>query len=504
MEYFAHTAVLQDGMTYKWYVEDGDGNRSEEWKFTYFANVGADNEIIRVEVSACNTRFPYVLARAYGITDINYITYYVVHADGSANKTYSTSDVFYEAEDGALVTNIRYLQDGDTLYLAAVDEHQVRSKTLVVKVDTEAPVAGDVLEQLDDCVKISVGSDSCGAKYEYRLGGSGEWIAYTGETEVSIDNNSSMIELRAYDAAGNEDYRRVFLGDSEGAPEMTLFTHKSDTVVNQSVSFSFTPAESGVSSYVINGEEHIFDEECSVRLVDEGEYLVYTVLRNGDSVKYSEPVRITVDKTAPVFDEFYYNSERYNINQAYEYICFDGELIEDASDFKLYYSMRGVNDEPKFKDDGRFALYSYYVAESGIYYIDILAVDEAGNSATYTLELFLDVEGPNLDNCGVKYEQDEESGEEKCYIVIEDIVDDFGYYYHMHFQIWDQEGYDNGGESIVNLSFYTEEGEDRFVYDASHLEDGKTYYFLAYATDDLITGNHSLLYYFTKGAPQEE
>jgi hypothetical protein len=293
------------------------------------------------------------------------------------------------------------------VYLAVVDKHNISSKTVIVKVDTEAPVAGDVMERLDDCIKIGVGSDSCGAIYEYRMDGKGEWIAYTGETEVLIDSNSSMIELRACDAAGNKDYRRVFLGDSDGAPEMIMFTHKSDTVVNKSVTFNFTPAKSGVSSYVINGEEHVFDEECSVRLVDEGEYLVYTVLRDGDSVKYSEPVRITVDKTAPVFDELYYNSERYNINQSYEYICFDGELIEDASDFKLYYSLRGVNDEPKLKEDGRFALYSYYIVESGTYYIDILAVDEAGNTSTYTLELFLDVEGPNLDHCGVKYEHDE-------------------------------------------------------------------------------------------------
>ena len=71
----------------------------------------------------------------------------------------------------------------------------------------------------------------------------------------------------------------------------------------------------------------------------------------------------------------------------------------------------------------------------------------------------------------------------------------------MHFQIWDQNAYDNGLESIVSESFYTEEGESSYIYDASHLQDGTTYYFLAYVVDDLINARYSLLYYFEKQPP---
>ena len=47
-----------------------------------------------------------------------------------------------------------------------------------------------------------------------------------------------------------------------------------------------------------------------------------------------------------------------------------------------------------------------------------------------------------------------------------------------------------------------EEGENSFVYDATDLEDGKKYYFLAYVTDDLINATYSQYYYFTKETPQ--
>ena len=75
--------------------------------------------------------------------------------------------------------------------------------------------------------------------------------------------------------------------------------------------------------------------------------------------------------------------------------------------------------------------------------------------------------------------------------------------YHMHFQIWDQKAYDEGLDSIVSLSFYTEEGESSFSYDMTHLADGTRYYFLAYVVDDLINASYSDLYYFDKVTPDK-
>jgi hypothetical protein len=154
-----------------------------------------------------------------------------------------------------------------------------------------------------------------------------------------------------------------------------------------------------------------------------------------------------------------------------------------------------------YEKHGRVSLYNYYIVVSGYYYVDIMVTDAAGNSTTKTATLFLDVEPPIISDGRIKYEYDEETGENKCYIVFEEIRDELGYYYHMHFQIWDQNAYDNGLESIVSESFYTEPGESSYVYDASHLEDGKTYYFLAYVVDDKFNEAYSLLYYFDKQPP---
>jgi len=132
--------------------------------------------------------------------------------------------------------------------------------------------------------------------------------------------------------------------------------------------------------------------------------------------------------------------------------------------------------------------------------------DGAGNSQVISEELWVDVEGPSLDDMKLEYVYDEQCGETKCLITFSNIVDDYGYYYHMHFLVWDGDLYDAGVEDLeafVDIRHFTEPGEDSFVYDATHLEEGKKYYFLAYATDNLINGSYSKFYCITKETPKD-
>jgi hypothetical protein len=211
-----------------------------------------------------------------------------------------------------------------------------------------------------------------------------------------------------------------------------------------------------------------------------------------------------IDRTAPVVEELFYETQRFNSNGEYHYVFFDCERVVGRGDYTIYYKVRDINENYKTYDNGRVPLYSYYFAKSGIYYVDVMLVDRAGNSAVVTAELNLDVEGPTIGGGEVKLTYNEQTQSTDCIIYVRDIVDAQGYYYHMHFLIWDQEAYDNGGDAIVELSFFTEPGEYEFSYDASHLPDGTTYYFLAYVTDDLINGSYSLLYYFDKVPPAAE
>lgn len=496
---YSYDAGFLYGVTYKWLFEDENGNRTEERTFTYMCNEPANQTGFSLAQNTLLQNNSYLLLKTESIAPLSYIQYLQLHS-GEKGHRYSSMSTFHSTEDGVTVTNIRNLQNGDIVYIYAVDIHNTRSQTICIVIDTEAPTLSEVTVDEDQNVIIPVGNDASDTIYRYRIG-FGKWIDYTKTVTVSLQNAIPFIEVWACDAAGNESYQSFYFGNPLASP--TLISGIIEKPTNQNVTLLLTPFEEGQSFYLINGEEYPLTAEKEITFSQDGEYLLCTGLRTKDNVFYSEPIKIIIDKTAPVLDKIYYKAERFNINGEYTFICFDPSAVIEEHGWKAYYFWQNVYDAPKLTTDGRVPLYAFYVSTSGFEYVDLIIVDEAGNSTTLQACLFCDVEGPSLDDMTLEYKYDEESSETKCIITFNNIIDDYGYYYHMHFQIWDVTGEEEFEElnSIVSLSFFTTPGETSFVYDATHLEEGRTYYFLAYATDDLINGSYSLLYYFTKNTP---
>ena len=505
-EYYANGVGFRYGIKYLWYVEDADGNRSETREFLYIGNYGTKESDLEVIISSENHAYHHVVIGARGPLNEGYISYVIRGANGELKHGSGSFQLFYKAEDGTLITNLRDLENGDTVYVKVVDSvYQSHSKVKTFTIDLEAPVVGEVRLQEDGSVMIGVGSDNSGAMYEYRFV-DGDWTSYNTTvilTKEELEGKYPYIELRARDKAGNRGTGATYFGiDSESAPEISIEDRLIGGITNKNVVICIDGNDELDDFYFINGERFEINKSAELLLSKEGDYVIWTSVIIDEVEQFSAPIKFTIDKTAPEFGELYYKAERTNINGEYNFICLDPNYIVEDSEFEITYAMREVNDEFKpYETNGRVPLYSYYIADSGYYYVDIKITDSAGNSTMKTATMFFDVEGPTISAGRIKYEYDEETGESKCYIVFEDIHDDFGYYYHMHFQIWDQNAYDNGLESIVSESFYTEEGESSYIYDASHLQDGTTYYFLAYVVDDLINASYSLLYYFEKQPP---
>ena len=483
------------GRRYSWYFLSNNGYESQHRSFTYLYREDEceDFYIAGEDVTYVNT--PYISSYVYSLLPLTSINYVKTYADGTQDVGIGSAllrDFCLVDGKQYFYISSEYLKDGDSLYITAyVDNFDAcRSKTFVI--DTVAPQCGEAVVE-ESGIRITVGNDNIGANYYYRLN-MGEWLEYTEETVLPLEG-MAYVELRACDYAGNESYLSKACTKSDIAPAITLASGKLGEPTSQDVVLSVAPVDGECYLYV-DGERMPLTEECELTVRDEGTHYVYTsVLLDGKEM-FSEPCRIIIDKTAPVLGELIYPKERCSINNTYSFVLISPfDIVEDGA-YKIYYQVLGIHKERCDYDKyGSALLANLYLHKSQTLEVEITVVDEAGNEASKVATIRADEEGPVIGE--VKLDRFIKDGETKYIVSIKDIVDAEGYYYHMHFQIWDEDGYVNGGESIVNISEYTE-GESSFIYDASHLPNGKTYYMYAYVVDDLINSTGSLLYNFYK------
>jgi len=489
---------------YLWYAEDANGNVSDVQSFTYMGKGGKSDAIWIV-----------------GLQDESYIDsdYLVLTIDGYAGIRYALykkegDNRYTSLIDGSrghgIFADIRDIKNNDILYIYAVDYHLTYSKCYTVYVDREAPVCGIAESSEDGTVSISLGSDNFGARYYYRLN-YGEWIEYTSAQTIEYES-SLKLSLKAEDFAGHTVYREYqFATTAPALPEIRLLSGSFNRFTNQNVIVELIPVKGTRCYYSIDGVLYDLSQETEIAFEDEGIHELYTMTSDSEGLRcYSDPYYIKIDKTAPEVLEILCNhdditaGEWFSLNNVYAYLVVPHEGIKDLSDVRVCYQFRDVDRNWFDLKGGRIPLYSHVVFSSDIYYVDIKFTDEAGNESIMTVPLYVDVEGPVIGNFKMESYFDETQNRMRYIANFGDITDDHGWLYHIHFQVWDQDAYENGKESIINESFYVEKGTTSYSYDFSDLPDGTTYYFLLYIVDNQINATYSTLYYFYKHEPSQE
>ena len=491
---------LNYDMEYLWYAVDSDGNESEVYSFIYdYKDSFNPGHITLISPSKDGyTNQTFITVQSSATAGVAYIRYKVNNP-----VSYSTCLV-----DDKGSCNIRNLTNGDVVAINVVDNNYSYSEYVTIKVDIEEPETGKVTksgtaDNID--ISLAIGSDNFEAEYFYRIN-NGEWIKYTSTKSLNFSGRGTyLLETRAVDFAGNEsiDSYKYTIGEPLDAPKISIASGIIGTWTNKDVKITVTPLNNFSNYYCLEDKCTKITTATTVTLSTDFNGAFYTKTSD-DNVTYftSSPVYVKIDKTKPVIGKIFAPEERFNLNGQYEYISLDTETIVEASNsYTIYYKMRDVNEDWKEMTGGRVPLYSYYLAKSGSYYVDLMLVDAAGNESDIkTVELKVDVEGPaiNIYNKPVlEIDYDDNGNATRWIIKFNDIVDDYGYIYHVHFQMWDQNAYENGLESIVNISEYTNPSTDSFEYDATHLENTK-WYFLLYVCDSYINCSYSTLYYYVK------
>lgn len=509
---------LNYAVKYYWYAEDSEGNKSELSSFTYGYAESHNPEGIKVKGERVEyTRYGFITLLGEATAGVQYFRYYVVLDGEELEGIVNWSTAILHYSDGVPFANVNrpfikgasdntgLLKNNDAVWYHLVDGNYSYGEYRVIYVDTEAPVIASVQKTVTAdgyLLTLPTATDNFGAYSYYRVNG-GEWTLYDEETEIEV-TGLSVIELRAEDYAGNVSEYCYTVGEAESNPKIEVLSGELGKYVNTDVVVRITPDAEEVLYLTLGDDVTEINGETEYTFSAEGSYTAYLCKKNSSGeLEYISALEIRIDKTKPSFGEIYYFDTRYNLNDEYEYIAIDSRDIVDATLCEVYYCMRDVDKGWVELYDGRVQLYGYYLSKSGTYTVDIKLVDEAGNECIRSVDLLVDVKGPTIGGLKIDKNYDKDTDTTSHTVKVFDIVDDYGYYSHMHFQIWDEEAYLSGGESIVSESFFTEIGEREYVYDMSSLPDG-TYYMLAYVVDNFKNATYSNAYYYVKYNTSDE
>lgn len=511
----AYNEYYSDSQTYRikllnnrivyWYAEDINGNKTDVWSFVYQYDISdypSGLYILESDVISYVNK-EYITYYGYAELGIHSFEAFVVEIDGTyesiKQSDYTTNYIGIENATFS-IGKTNKLTNGQTVFICVVDTKMQRSEYKKFIIDLENPICGSATAEFNEKwnINITVGTDNIGASYFYRIN-NGEWISYNSNVTLQFEDQLCFVDLKAVDFAGNISYSSFKFSDDVTLPMVNVTLGELNKYVNTDIELTVTPVDGYESYYFINGAQYLLSEEVRLSFTEEGVNSFYVATVIDETIYISEEYKLMIDKTAPEFGEIYYLDERFNINGTYTYAFIDYDKINDMSNTEVYYKLDLVDDNwIKIDEYGHAKLGGYYFTESGYFDLYFKVVDEAGNETIKSATLFIDTVGPSLDNIKFDYYYDDKTQETKCILTVSDIIDDYGYYYHMHFQIWNQNGYDNGLPAIVEESFYVEEGTTEFSYDMSYLPNGTTYYFLIYVVDDLINETYSNLYYFYK------
>jgi len=489
---------LNYDIEYLWYAEDSNGNKSEVSSFIYDYSASHNEDGITMITPAkdgyINQNF--ITLQATATAGLNYFRYKVNNA-----VNYSTCILKGDS------CNIKNLANNDHVILHAVDGNYSYGGYIHIYVDLEKPTPGKISITGEDVVSVSipVGNDNLGASYYYRVN-HGEWIKYTDTVSLTYSNRGTyLIETKAIDNAGNEvlTNKTFTIGELINAPTLTVSSGVVGGWTNQDITVTIKPVNEHANYYCIDTTCTELNEEITLTFSEEQNVTLYTKTTD-DGINYfeSDPMYIMIDKTAPIIGKVFAPEGRYNLNAKYTYISLDTEtIVEDSGVYTIYYKMIDVDKDWVELYEGRVPLYGYYLAKSGTYYVDLMIVDAAGNeSEIHRVELLVDVQGPSINIEGkptLYVEYDDAGNATKWTIKFLDITDDYGYIYHIHYQMWDLAAFNSGADSVVNISYYTPEDTNSFEYDATDL-DNTTWYFLLYVCDNYNNCSYSNLYYYTK------
>ena len=488
---------LDYDLEYLWYAIDNNGNQSEIFTFIYDFKDALDDSITIItpeDETYINRNF--VTIQATSISGIQYYKY-------KLNDEPSYSSCI--GNDGNC--NIRFLNNNDIITFTVLNSNLTNGEYRRVYVDLEYPIAGsiDSTGVNEITVNITPGSDNFSAKYYYRVNYQ-TWIEYNSNVTLKYNiRGSYVIETKAIDKAGNETVNsQVYsVGEVLTAPSITIDSGVVDTWTNENITVTFTPVNNHTNYYCIDDNCTILTEKTTITFSTDLNASLYTKTTDDNTYYFnSAPVYIMLDKTAPVFGKVFYPKERYNFNTSMDYIVVDTETLIEASNlYTIYYKFLGIDKDWFEYTNGRVPLYSYYLSKSGTYYVDLKIVDIAGNeSEIYSVEILTDVQGPSI-NINSKptlyYTLNESTSSYEWKIKFEDLVDDYGYIYHISFNMWDQNDYDSNSESTIAVNEYTDPSTTYFEYDITNIENGNWYY-LIYVCDNYINCTYSPLYSFTK------
>ena len=474
---------LDYGMKYFWYAKDKDGNVSATRSFTYVYGESLNPEGITIQfptqrVSYINRTNCFIIGSS--IAEARYIRCYQ-----SSEGRYLAENFDYE-KDGSYYLVLRGLEHGEIVYFTMTDGNLSWGAYYTLYVDLEAPVLGEATGTFDGAWRLVLptATDTFGVDTYYRLN-YGEWTLYDGALPLSVNEKTCVLELKAVDKAGNETYDVYSFGEEPMPPALELLSGKLDEWTNTDVTVSVTPLN-GFTTYFWNGEELVLVEErTEFTFKEEKNVALYTAILGADGEWiYSEPSWLMIDKTAPVVGELLYRKDRFNLNTNYEFILIDEWQMQDQGSYKIYYKFRNIDKNWIEMTKGRMPLYAYIITVSGDWFVDIKAVDEAGNeSEIKTATILLDAESPTVGEVKVDRTYDEATGKTKTVIQINDIVDDYGYFHYVNLLITDTDRYYNNKEELINIKEYFEEGKTSYSYDVSYLPQG-VYFFAILIADN--------------------
>ena len=191
----------------------------------------------------------------------------------------------------------------------------IKSATITKGVDATAPVTTAVVSSADPAVVTLTATDETGgsgvAKTEYRLGGAGDWLAYTAPVSVPRTDVDQVIEFRSTDVAGNaEEVKSATITKSTDttAPETTATLDPADPSGENgwwtgpvTLTLSATDAKSGVDTteYALgDGEWHTYTAAVTID-VEGAQTVQFRSTDKAGNVEVTKSIDVKVDTVAP-------------------------------------------------------------------------------------------------------------------------------------------------------------------------------------------------------------
>lgn len=482
------------GYTYYWYVTDENGNQSDTYTFVYKYQTDMYKDIIKInnyqEVVYSNK--PYVVFDCESLIDpyvvlVNYKENQIITLVGNPYK----DNNYYAYEYDLLNNQEFYVYFKDNINF-------IKSKIYKLIIDLEKPICGEIVIN-EETYLIPLGSDNFSADYYYRINNN-EWIKY--EQNIEIDKEGVFsIELKALDKAGNQSEQSYFYSQEDYLPTLEVISGTLNEFTNQDVTIKISPDLNALATYLYLGEEeYLISEESEFTFDKDCEINVFIKSKDveGNSY-YSNFNKILIDKTAPIIDGIYFesNGEYVGANQYTNLLCVDYSKIIDRNEVSLYFKI-GTEGESYILLQKRTNLCNFFPKDSQDHTLVIMASDSVGNVSYKNYTFLRDTTAPTYESLIIDRKVNQEEKTTAYTLKINGIKDNVCYWDKILLRVWDIKGYTSSADPIINEEIFNTDYKDSVEYDLSSLDDNQLYYMMVYMYD--YQGNNEVysVYYFYK------